>query len=64
MLVKAHEREAQIGLPGVAFGIELDQWAADEPAEPRGGARVEKGAPDHVTGNSEAASAHMKGHIL
>ena len=31
---KAHEREAQIDLPGVAFGIELDQWAADEPAEP------------------------------
>ena len=34
MLVKAHEREAQIGLPGVALGIELNQWAADAPAEP------------------------------
>ena len=30
MLVKTHEREAQIGLPGVALGIQLDQWAADE----------------------------------
>ena len=64
MFVKPYEREAQIGLPGVALGIELDQWAADEPAEPRGGARIEKGAPDHVTGNTEAAPAHMENHIL
>jgi hypothetical protein len=34
MLVKTHEGEAQIGLPGVMLGIELDQWAADTPAEP------------------------------
>jgi len=58
MLAKAHEREAQISLPGLAYGIELDQWAADPPAEPRGGARIENGAPDHVTGNAEGASAH------
>jgi hypothetical protein len=34
MLVKAHEGEAQIGLPSVTLGIELDQGAADTPAEP------------------------------
>ena len=59
MFVKAHEREAQIGLSGVAFGIELDQWVADEPAEPRDSARVKEGALDHIPGNSEAASAHV-----
>ena len=63
MLVEVHEREAQLGLPGVALGIALDQWAANAPANPGGGARVDQSAPDHVTGNSEAAPAHMEGHV-
>ena len=63
VLVEAYEREAQFGLLSVAVSIELDQRVADEPAKPRGGARVCQGAPDHVTGNRKTAPAHVKDHV-
>ena len=64
MFIETHECESEIGLPGVVLRIELDQRTADAPTHPRGGGRIKKGAPDHVTGNGEGVPVHMEGHIF
>src|SRR4029077_21001490 len=64
VLVEAHQSEPQIGLPGIALGIKPNQRTADHPAEPRGGARIDKSAPHHVTRYAEAVAAHMEGYVL
>src|SRR5262245_2200003 len=64
MLIKADECIAQFGLLGISFVVELNQGMADEPTQPGGGACIDKRAPDHITGNCEAAPTQMEPDLV
>src|SRR5882757_1574661 len=51
VLVDANERESQIGLTRVAFGIPVDQAASHPVAQQRAPAGVYDGGPQHETGD-------------
>jgi len=53
----ADQAKAQLGLAGIARGVEFDQRATDPPGEPGAADRVSKRAPNHITGDTEAAIA-------
>ena len=54
MLVDAHQREAQIGFPGIAVRrCRLISGLADPVAQQRGRAGIDDRRPDHVAGDGE-----------
>ena len=64
VLVDAHERDAQIGLPCVALVIERNERAADVPSEQRSAERIGERAPDHVPRDRDRAVAEIENDLL
>ena len=64
VLADTHERDAQIGLPCVALGIERNERAADAPGEQRAAERIGERAPDHVARDRNRAVAEIENDLV
>ena len=62
ILVDAHQRETQLRLARVAFGIKADQRPAHQPARQRGDVGVKQRAPDHEARRRNHHVADAKEH--
>ena len=60
MLIDPHQREAQGSFPRIMVAIDLDERAANEPADGRRSPGVKEGRPDHIAGNVEIVAADVK----
>ncbi len=64
VLADPHERDAQIGLAGVALGIDRDERTADVPREQGAAERIGERAPDHVARDRNGAVAEIENDLV
>src|SRR6185312_2352689 len=60
MLVDAHEREAQVRLPGIALRVAVDEAAADPIRDERARRRIDNRRPEHEAGDDVIVSFDLQ----